>query len=66
MEPRLLTLTQASEYIGHKSPKWLYSRTGAGAKDTLPFKPIKVGGRVYFDKRQIDSWIDSLVSGVEQ
>ena len=62
MEPRLLTLQQAATYIGHSS-KWLYSRTGARGKDGLPFKPVKVGKRVFFDKKQIDQWIDGLVNG---
>ena len=65
MEPRLIPLQQAAQYIGH-SAKWLYSRTGARGKEQLPFRAIKVGQRVFFDKRQLDRWIDQLIAVSEE
>jgi predicted DNA-binding transcriptional regulator AlpA len=57
--PRLLSLPQAASYIGH-SPKWFYERTTTKGKERLPFKPKRVGKRIFFDRKQIDVWIDEL------
>ena len=59
--PRLLSLKEAAAYIAC-SPKYLYCRTN-GDKGGLPFKVIRRGGRVYFDRLQLDAWVDEEVRG---
>jgi predicted DNA-binding transcriptional regulator AlpA len=61
VESRLLSLREAARYISH-SPKWLYTRTGKRGKEGLPFRAIKIGSRVYFDRRALDAWIDELTA----
>jgi len=60
LPPRLLSLKEAARYLSC-SPKYLYERTTKKGKEALPFAVLRRGGRVYFDRLQLDAWIDSLV-----
>jgi hypothetical protein len=64
LPPRLLSLREAAHYLCC-SPKYLYERT-TGKKEQLPFKVIRRGGRCYFDRHQLDAYVDSLVKGDEK
>jgi predicted DNA-binding transcriptional regulator AlpA len=49
--PRLLSANDAAEYVGIGRKTFLAE---------VPFDPIRVGSRLYYDARAIDSWIDRL------
>ena len=65
LPPRLLSLREAARYLSC-SPKYLYERTGPGGKERLPFAVIRRGGRVYFDRVQLDAYVDALVKAEEK
>jgi hypothetical protein len=56
---RLLPVEAAAAYLGI-SPKTIRNGLGPAAKHPFPIKPVKVGGRVLFEKKSLDSFIDSL------
>ena len=57
--PRLLSVADTAKYIGI-SAKTLRNRMSKGHPRPFPIKPIRNGGRVLFDKKAVDAWIDSL------
>lgn len=60
IQPRLLSLSNAALYLDC-SPKYLYHRTTSKGKERLPFAVIRRGGRCYFDRLQLDAYVDKLV-----
>jgi len=61
MEPRLLTVNEASQYLS-LHPKTVYFMARKGE---LPV--VKIGRAVRFDKAQLDFWIKkSLENGIEE
>jgi hypothetical protein len=60
LPPRLLSLKEAARYLSC-SPKYLYERTTAKGKEKLPFAVIRRGGRCFFDRLQLDAYVDALV-----
>jgi len=52
VEKRLLTIKEASEYLGI-SVKGIYNMVN---RRQIPF--IKIGGRLRFDKIDLDNWIE--------
>jgi hypothetical protein len=59
IQPRLLNIEQTANYIG-LAPKTIRNRLGPRAPDPFPVKPKKLGGRVLFDIRDLDQFIDEL------
>ena len=59
IRPRLLSVEQAAGYLG-VSPKTIRNRLGPKAPDPFPVKAKRIGRRVLFDVRDLDSYIDSL------
>ena len=62
IQPRLLNIEQTAKYIG-LAPKTIRNRLGPKAPDPFPVKPKKLGGRVLFDIRDLDQFIDELEHG---
>ena len=62
IQPRLLNIEQTARYIG-LAPKTIRNRLGPKAPDPFPVKPKKLGGRVLFDIRDLDRFIDDLEHG---
>ncbi len=53
---RLMTLAEVAAYIRH-APGSLRNMISQG---NLPFKFIKWGRKILFDRRDVDKWIDHL------
>jgi predicted DNA-binding transcriptional regulator AlpA len=60
--PRLLGIDQTAVYLGIAA-KTIRNRIGLKAKNPFPVKPKRIGGRVLFDKKELDLFIDSLTTG---
>ena len=52
-----LTMREAAAYLGH-SYSWIHAN-----HKTLGLGGYPIGGRWYFDRLDLDAWIDSLKSG---
>jgi predicted DNA-binding transcriptional regulator AlpA len=61
MEPRLLGIRETAEYLGIR-PQTIRNRLSSG---TFPIPVIKVLGRIKFDRRDIDRFIDRMRSTCE-
>jgi predicted DNA-binding transcriptional regulator AlpA len=61
MEPRLLGIRELSEYLGIK-PQTIRNRLSSG---TFPIPVIRVLGRIKFDRRDIERFIDRMRSSCE-
>ncbi|WP_435550209.1 helix-turn-helix domain-containing protein [Desulfobacterium sp. N47] len=57
--PRMLSVDETARYIGI-APKTIRNRIGLKAKIVFPIKPKRIGGRVLFDVKDLDAYIDSL------
>lgn len=57
--PRMLPVPEAASYLGI-AIKTLRNRIGAKAPNPFPVKPKHIGGKVLFDIRDLDGYIDSL------
>ena len=62
IQPRLLNIEQTAKYLG-LAPKTIRNRLGPKAPAPFPVKPKKLGGRVLFDIRDLDQFIDELDHG---
>ena len=60
---RLLTVEEAAHYLG-LAPRTLRNGLGPRAAKPFPVKPVRVGGRVLFEKNSLDRYVDSLGGGV--
>ncbi len=56
MEKRLLGIEELSEYIGIR-PQTIRNRLSCG---TFPIAAKKICGRVKFDRKDVDSYLDKL------
>lgn len=57
--PRMLSVDDAARYIGIAS-KTIRNRIGPKAKIAFPVKPKRIGGRVLFDVKELDAYLDIL------
>ena len=57
--PRMLSVDDTARYIGI-APKTIRNRIGPKANIVFPVKPKRIGGRVLFDRRDLDVYLDSL------
>ncbi len=57
--PRMLSVDDTARYIGIAS-KTIRNRIGPKATIVFPVKPKRIGGRVLFDRRDLDVYLDSL------
>jgi len=56
MEKRLFSIKEISAYLS-LSPQTIRNKLSAG---TFPIFPIKIGGKLLWDKRKIDGYLDKL------
>lgn len=56
---RLFSIDDAAYYLGI-APKTIRNGLGPKAKHPFPVKPRKLGGRVVFEKSDLDKFVDSL------
>lgn len=59
IKPRMLSIEEAARYIG-LAAKTIRNRIGAKAEKPFPVKPKRIGGRVLFDVKDLDAYIDAL------
>ena len=59
IKPRLLSVEQTAKYLSI-APKTLRNRLGPRAPCPFPVRPKKIGGRVLFDIRDLNDFIDGL------
>lgn len=57
--PRMLSVDDAALYIGIAA-KTIRNRIGPKAKIVFPVKPKRIGGRVLFDVKELDLYLDRL------
>jgi excisionase family DNA binding protein len=58
MEKRLLDINETSEYLGFA----VHTIYGWTSQRRIPF--LKIGGRLRFDKRKLDRWLEQFESEV--
>lgn len=58
-ENRYMSLTEAAEYIGIAG-KTLYNRLAGYTNKPFPVKPKRVGGRIIFDRKKLDAYMDDV------
>ena len=56
---RLLNINEAAAYL-NLSPKTLRNRTHRKSTNPFPVKVKRIGGRVLFDRLDLDSFVDNL------
>jgi predicted DNA-binding transcriptional regulator AlpA len=56
---RMLSVDEAAKYIG-LAAKTIRNQTGPRAEKPFPVKPKRIGGRVLFDIKDIDRYLDTL------
>jgi hypothetical protein len=59
IKPRLLSVEQTAKYLSI-APKTLRNRLGPKAPFPFPVRPKKIGGRVLFDIKELNGFIDQL------
>jgi len=59
IKPRMLSVDEASRYVG-LATKTIRNRIGPKAKTPFPVKPKHIGGRVLFDIKDLDVYLDGL------
>ena len=59
IKPRLLSVEQTAKYLSI-APKTLRNRLGPRAPSPFPVRPKKIGGRVLFDIKDLNGFIDEL------
>jgi hypothetical protein len=57
--PRMLSVGDAARYIGIAA-KTIRNRIGPKATIPFPVKPKHIGGRVLFDVKDLDTYLDTL------
>ncbi len=56
---RLLSVKETAEIL-NISHRTIYNQTGRKAKKRFPIKPKRIGKLIKFDRKDIESYIDSL------
>jgi excisionase family DNA binding protein len=56
---RLLNVKEAAMYLGISS-RTIYNGVAPKAVKPFPVRPKKIGGKVLFDRRDLDDFVDSL------
>ncbi|PIP06649.1 MAG: hypothetical protein COX51_08310 [Syntrophobacteraceae bacterium CG23_combo_of_CG06-09_8_20_14_all_50_8] len=59
IKPRMLSVDEAAGYIG-LAAKTIRNRIGPKAITPFPVKPKRIGGRVLFDVKDLDAYLDML------
>ena len=59
IKPRMLSIEETASYVG-LAPKTIRNRTGRKAVNPFPVKPKHIGGRVLFDIKDLDKYLDVL------
>lgn len=59
IKPRLYRVEAAAQYLGIAA-KTIRNGIGPKAKRPFPIKPKRIGGRVLFDIKDLDAYIDKL------
>jgi excisionase family DNA binding protein len=57
INPRLISVQECGQYLGI-SPVTIYKSISRKAKYKFPIKPIRIGGLVKFDRRELDAFIE--------
>ena len=56
---RLLSVTETAVYLG-MSARSVYNGTSRKSKKKFPVKPLRIGGLIKFDIKDLDHYIESL------
>lgn len=59
IRPRMFSVKDAAKYMGI-AEKTLRNRLGPKAEHPFPVKPKHIGGKVLFDRKDVDTYLDSL------
>ena len=59
VRPRMLSVEEAALYIG-LAAKTIRNRIGRKAAVPFPIRPKRIGGRVLFDVKDLDAYLDGL------
>jgi hypothetical protein len=59
VKPRMLSVRESAGYIGI-AEKTLRNRIGLHAENPFPVKPKHIGGKVLFDVKDLDGYLDAL------
>ena len=59
VKPRMLSVRESAGYLGI-AEKTLRNRLGLKAENPFPVKPKHIGGKVLFDVKDLDAYLDSL------
>jgi hypothetical protein len=59
IKPRMLSVRDTARYMGI-AEKTLRNRLGPKAEHPFPVKPKHFGGKVLFDRNDVDTYLDSL------
>jgi len=62
MDKRLLSIEDTAKYLGI-APKTVRNRLGRKAENPFPVKPKRIGKRVLFDVKDLNTYIDKLPAG---
>jgi len=57
--PRMLSVRETAGYLG-LAEKTLRNRLGRRATNPFPVKPKHIGGKVLFDEKDLDTFLDKL------
>lgn len=58
-KPRMLSVRESAAYMGI-AEKTLRNRLGLKAENPFPIKPKHIGGKVLFDVKDLDAYLDTL------
>lgn len=58
-KPRMLSFRESAAYLGI-AEKTLRNKSGTKAANPFPVKPKHIGGRVLFDMKDLDTYLDNL------
>ena len=59
VKPRMLSIRESATYLGI-AEKTLRNRLGSKADNPFPLKPKHIGGKVLFDVKDLDAYLDKL------
>jgi len=59
IKPRMLSVDQTAQYVG-LAAKTIRNRIGPKTVNPFPVKPKHIGGRVLFDVKDLDAFLDKL------